>query len=566
MVGAIMLGIVCVLARVVQLKLEPDPRMIKAIGSPFSSRPQLARRGDIVDRRGRIIATTTIGYRLFVDPQVVADPQTVAVDITTAVGGDPTAIDRAILARPESRYVVVRELLEPWQAEAIERASLRGVCVEPRPVRHYPYGDLAAGIIGKVGFEHTGLAGIEHRFNRILLARGGQLRYLRDAAANPLWIDPADYEPAFNGDPVCLSIDLVVQEIVERRLARAVEDLNAGGARSIVLDARTGEILAMHDVLRTRPAWDDQIEDPLRTIDAALGRNRCVTDPYEPGSTFKPFIWSVATALGRADPEEMLDTPTGGGHRTSYGRNIRDSHYYGPSTWRKVLVKSMNSGMAIVAERMSPAEMQEAIARFGFGRRTPCGIAGQSPGLITPPSEWSRYTQSSVSFGHEIAVTPVQMARAFSAFARDGTMPTLRITAVPDRERELRFIQRVLPSSIARQTREVMRDVMHEGTGRGAQSDRYELFGKSGTAQLPLKEGGGYHEDRYVSSFIAGAPYVSPRIVVLCVIDDPDRERGHQGGADVGPIVRDIVDETLTYLGVPPDKEAAEIPALARAE
>jgi cell division protein FtsI/penicillin-binding protein 2 len=217
----------------------------------------------------------------------------------------------------------------------------------------------------------------------------------------------------------------------------------------------------------------------------------------------------------------------------------------------------MNIGMAMIAERMSHREMQDAIRKFGFGSRTNVGIPHESAGIVTKPKQWRNYTQSSVSMGHEIAVTPVQMVRAFSAFCRDGSMTSLRVTTEnPDTVVDPTAITSgaVISESIVRTAREAMRGVMEEGTGRLAQSDRYQLFGKSGTAQLPKRGGKGYWDDRYVASFIAGAPYNNPRIIVLCVIDDPDRRKGHFGGTIAGPVVRDVVEQTLNYLGVAPDK------------
>ncbi len=569
-VALIILAMIGLLGRVVQIKIAPDPRLEPSVGSAISSRVEIARRGDLLDRCGRVIATSTVGYRLFVDPVAADDPFTLAVDLAKIIRADPIKIDRKINERPNSRYIVVHNRLEDWQVEAVRRANLKGVGLEPMLVRHYPHVDLAANIVGKVGFEHQGLAGYEYLFDKELTPSPGKLTYLRDVRRKALWIDPQDYEPGRDGNDVRLSIDLVIQEIAEKRLRRAIDEHNAGGGRIVVLDCRTGEILAMADFLNTRPGWEEQTEDPARQIHPALGRNRCVTDPYEPGSTFKPFIWAVATELGRADPDEILPTPKGGGYRTSYGRLIRDVHYYGPMSWRMVLVKSTNSGMAIVAERMTHQEMQDAVQRFGFGQKTNCGLPGESPGIVTSPRQWRNYTQSSVAMGHEIAITPLQMVRAFSAFARDGTMPQLRITAVDPASQSASstapmIIHRAISLPIVQITREALKGVMEEGTGRAAQSEKYHLFGKSGTAQLPKRQGKGYHQDRYVASFIAGAPYSDPRIVVLCVIDDPDRKKGHFGGAIAGPVVRDVVDETLTYLGVPPDKVPQDLSRLASA-
>lgn len=550
-----LLGMVALLGRVVQLKIAPDVRLHPAVGTPISNRIETTRRGDLLDRVGRVIATSTVGYKLFIDPKSVVDLNTVAIDLGTVIKKNPIEIDKKLSERPDSEYVVVAQQLEDWQVEAVRKANLKGVGLDTRLVRHYPHNDLAAGIVGKVGFEHTGQGGFELIYNKDMLPTPGKLTFLRDVQRRALWIDPHDYEPGQDGEDVRLSIDLVIQELAEKRLRRAVEEYNAGGGRMIVADCWTGEILAMTDVLNHRSGWTEQISDPLRKIHPALGRNRCVTDPYEPGSTFKCFIWAVATELGKAHPDELLPIPDGP-WRTPYGRVIREAHYYGPSTWRRVLVKSMNSGMAMIAERMTHKEMQEAVKRFGFGSKTNCGLPGETAGIVTSPKQWKKYTQSSVSFGQEIAVTPLQMIQAFTAFARDGTMAQLRIDAADgtsNRSQTSAPARRVLTPQIVAIAREAMKGVMEEGSGRAAQSGKFQIFGKSGTAQLPMKNGKGYHQNRYISSFIAGAPYDEPRIVVLCVIDDPDRKKGHYGGAIAGPVVRDVVDETLTYLGVSPD-------------
>ncbi|MEE8459145.1 MAG: penicillin-binding protein 2, partial [Phycisphaerales bacterium] len=518
---------------------------------------QPARRGDLLDARGRVLATSTIGYRLFVDPTQVRDMTTIAADLAGVIDVDRREIEQRIRSGVSPQYVVIEDLLDDRQEAAVRNAGLRGVGIEPRQVRHYPHGEQAARVIGLVGFEHTGLSGSEHVYDAMLSPQKGRLTYLRDVHRQTMWIEAASYEPAADGRDVRLTIDLVVQEIAERCVLDAVRRFNAGGGRVVVLDCRTGEILAMADVLADRPGRRSIALDPARARSPSLGRNRCVTDPYEPGSTFKPFIWAAATELGYVEPGEILPCPTDRPYRTPYGRMIRDSHYLGPVSWRTVLVRSLNTGMAMVAQRMSHQEMRRAIGHYGFGRRTRCGIPGETAGLVTSAERWSDYTQSSVSFGHEIAVTPIQMVSAFSAFARGGMLTKVRIFAGPDDVQErppFRFVNRVCSPAIADLVREILGDVMIDGTGRPAQSDRYRMFGKSGTAQLPRPEGGGYFEDRYVSSFIAGAPLADPRLVVLCVIDDPDRSLGHWGGQVAGPVVRDVIDGTLAYLGVGPEE------------
>ena len=327
----------------------------------------------------------------------------------------------------------------------------------------------------------------------------------------------------------------------------------------VVLDPQSGEIVALFDMLNpnfTRDPVDDRTTDDLPV---ALRPNRCVSDPYEPGSTFKPFIWACATEMGRARPEQKLPISPAGYWITPYGRRVNDAWPYGESTWRFVLVKSMNTGMAMVAEKLTQAEMQSILRRWGFGSPTRAGIPGETSGVVTPPAKWTEYTQTSVAIGHEIAVNTLQMVRAFSAFARDGTLPMLRLTADDGVPSGLRIEQRAIAESTALDVREILADVMTNGTGRDAQSERYRLFGKSGTAELWDSELGQYHRDRYTSSFIAGAPFDHPRLVALCVLDDPDKTvADHGGGHSAGPVVRDVLDFALSYLGVAPDQPDAE--------
>jgi cell division protein FtsI (penicillin-binding protein 3) len=325
------------------------------------------------------------------------------------------------------------------------------------------------------------------------------------------------------------------------------------------MDARNGDVLAMADILRERPGWKEATRDPARRIHPSLGRNRNFTDPYEPGSTFKSFVWARATQLGAARPEEIIPLPQGGPYVTPFGRVIRDVKYPGSVSWKTVLVKSLNGGMATVALRMTHQQMQEMVRDFGFGQKVAMGIPGESGGIVTTPAKWSNYTQTSVAMGHEIAATPIQMVRAFSAFARpDGAMASPRLVLPVGDDGTPAASRPLIDPAIALVAREAMQGVVEEGTARKAQSTRYRMFGKTGTAELSIPGERGYDRDRYTASFLAAAPASDPRIVVLCIIDDPDKRKGHFGGSIAGPVVRDVVDETLQYLGVPYDQDPAK--------
>jgi cell division protein FtsI (penicillin-binding protein 3) len=583
--GYVLLGICGLLSlsvlRVAHLKVLPPPELDTTLGSRTSTTRELASRGRILDRRGRVLATTTVGAKLFADPALIwdrgwkrirdgmaRDPEAVVTtdpfdDVAEALGQvidmPEGKIRERLREKAESRYLVLDTDLSDHELDGVRTLDLVGVGTEPKLVRHYPHAPVASQLVGKTNIDQQGLSGMELMQERALAPATGKLTFLRDARRNALHIDDDAYIPPRPGSDVRLTIDLVIQEIAERRLAKAVSQYNAGGGRIVVVDPHTGDVLAMADILRKRPGWAEVTEDKDRAKDPALGRNRCVTDAYEPGSTFKPFVWATATELGVFSPSTRLPTPKDGPYRTAFGRAIRDVHYYGTVDWKTVLVKSLNSGMAMAGERMSFDQMREgAVDRFGFGHRTGVGLPGEEEGLLTPASKWTKWTQTSVAMGHEIGVTPVQMARAFSAFCTDGSIPTLRIVLPAERDGSPSAPPRtpVVAEPVALMTREAMERVLSEGTGRKAQSATYRMFGKSGTAQLPRPkgQGRGYYEDRYVSSFIAGAPLANPRLVVLCVIDDPDRRKGHYGGSIAGPVVRDVIDESLNYLGVKPDQ------------
>lgn len=547
---AVTLALLLVPLRVLQLQLAPSEQLAAEVAGISSVSRTLVRRGDLLDRRGRLLATSSLGWRAFADPVEAKDPTMLGAKLDHAIGIPAVETDRALSGRLHRRYIPVSGILEPWQVERLRDEGIRGIGLEPRSVRHYPQALDAASLVGVVGFEHSGLAGLEHSMEHALQPTEGRLRTVRDASRRTMWIPPDGFDPGDDGESIRLSIDLAIQRLAHNRLRAAVAEYGAAGGRLVVMDCRTGELLAAVDVSR------DETDVAPR-----LRRNRCVTDPYEPGSTFKPFVWAAATQDGLADPDEILPTPSNGPHRTSFGRRIRDAHYRGPTSWRMVLVKSLNSGMAIVAERMKRQRLRQLVASLGFGHPTGCGLPGETGGIVTSERNWSAYTQTSVAMGHEIAVTPVQMARAFCVFACDGRIPSATMRARPADTPLLS--EAVLEPEIAALTRRTMVRVMTEGTGKRAQSEAYSMFGKSGTAQLPKAEGGGYHEDRYVSSFIAGAPAETPRIVVLCVIDDPDRSLGAwYGGSTAGPVVRDLVDGVLPYLGVASDRldEATGLP------
>ncbi|HBS29182.1 MAG TPA: hypothetical protein DEB06_06955 [Phycisphaerales bacterium] len=586
-----------VLARVAQLQLRPGERLSAHIQDRISRRGQLAPRGDLLDRRGRVLAASRVGHRLFVDPKELKEPfgDTLA-PIAEATGWEVDAVAQRILDRVQRsrdreaegldplRYVSVGPVLNDEQVELARRIDLPGVYLEVRPVRELTGGDSIASIVGKVGVDHTGLLGAERKFDEEVRPVPGHLDYVRDARGRAMWVEASGYKAPERGQSVSLSFDLALQQIAEDEVRAGVEDADAAGGRLVMIDPRTGEVLAMVDIVRTVPGLSDpprrgaraEIDHAIRyrtirpdlgrSIHPALARNRCVEDVYEPGSTFKCFMWSVVTERGLAKVSEVFNTHDGE-FRTAYGRAVRDVVKKPSMTWREVLVHSSNIGMVQGVERLAFNHARADILRFGFGSPTNLGLPGEASGLVTSARDWSKYTQTSVASGYEVAVTPLQMVRAFSAFAREGelagTMPVLTLRAMTDAEQRAAVRERVLPEWVVLQAREAMRQVGENMDTRIAarfkdeEPLRHSMFGKSGTANIARPDGRGYFLNQYNSSFIAAAPAEAPRIVVLVVIDDPGpgpiARREHYGSWTAGPVVRRVVRRSLEYLGVPPD-------------
>jgi cell division protein FtsI (penicillin-binding protein 3) len=700
--GAFCVLLVVVLGRVAQLQLSPSASLQEQMKPRVSSRPVLPVRGDIKDRRDRVLAATRFGWRVIVDPttfpqepgtqivslaqtlnlsedlvgerilramvendrraeisggpaiglddasaaarlarilnqrvEMVADaarlplilpsedpavvgepvgelhPESPLVDPDSAIPANPIATEPAKPKKP-IRYVPIGGIIDDSIATRVRALKIKGVSLERRQIRDYPGGSTVASIVGKVGVDHDGLLGTELMLERFLGGTPGRVAYTRDSQGRPLWTAPGQVVLPQSGEDVRLTIDLEIQRIATEELQRGIEEADAVGGRCVIIDPRTGEVLAMVDLVRDIPdlmpyPWADKpvrvrgqptapiaslpgkyqryttlLEDKGRKVHPALGRNRCVEDVYEPGSTFKPFVWSTITELGLARPAESFDTE-GGRWRTFYGRPIQDVTRRDTMTWSEVLINSSNIGMIKGAERMTFQQLREVPLRFGFGSRTEVGLPGEATGLVTNPKNWSKYTQTSVAYGHEIAVTPLQMVRAFSAFARDGelagTIPQLHLTGATDPEATdltRGVLVRVLKPETALLTRDTMRGVANNMETRWAKPPeggwRYTLFGKSGTAEIPLgpppdgkvrpRGATGYYDDQYNSSFVAGAPIQDPRVVIIVVIDDPGPSRvfsspkSHYGAAVAGPVVRRTVERTLAYLGVTPSPES----------
>ncbi|HEY0008633.1 MAG TPA: penicillin-binding protein 2 [Tepidisphaeraceae bacterium] len=533
----------------------------------FQREPLFARRGGIFDRNGMLMAGTVQSQSLYVDPKFMAEQfkhegrePLLAMDEAVAricelIDRPSLEVSQLLAEKADSRFVRLADNLDEGTIRALDALDLPGLGFTPANVRYYPMGSIGAHVLGGVGGDGSGLEGVELKFNQQLAGRDGSKRTLKDARRRPLFVDADDYIAAQHGQHLILTLDANIQSIVEQELAATCERFKAKSGEAVVLDPLTGDVLA----LANYPTFNPQA---LADAPPERRRNRALTDPYEPGSTIKPFIVGPALADKITRPSEMF--PTGGASwPAGYGRRIiRDVHGYSRLAMWDVLVKSSNIGMCMLAQRMGNRGLFDALSDFHFGQRTGIELPGEDPGLVNPFRRWNRFSTESIAQGYEMRVTPLQLVRGMAAFANGGKLVDPRVvrgTVDPDGQitnasRVLSDrLPQVIDSDSAMQIRRILCDVLIRGTAQRARSTTYNLFGKTGTAHSA--KGGAYNEDNYTSSFVGGGPYENPKLVVAFVIHDPDKTLAHFGGTVAAPGAANVLDRSLAYLQVPPSPQ-----------
>lgn len=536
MVLAVMLSLLVVRAGFVMR--HPGTPIQTLLNTQFSQASLSARRGDLLDRRGQILATTDVRFRLFADPAVIDDFAMFLLRVEEVTGLDGAEIARQMAARPGSRFVVLDTDLDASLVPAVRALNLRGLGIQRQSRRLYPHGPLAGQVLG-FHSDHAAM-GAERAMQPWLAGEDGQIRFLRDARMRPLAMPHDGYRPVNDGRDVRLSLDVNIQRVVERHLRETCEKYGAPRGQVVVMDPRTGEILAMAQYPVMNPMEIGRSAERDRNIAS-------ISEVFEPGSTFKPFVWAILLEAGLVQVSDVFDGHQGR-WRAPFGRRMRDASPHGTMNFEEVLIKSSNIGMAQGALRMSGRKLREELRKFGFGQPTNVGLPGEVGGLMTSARNWSLYTQTSVSMGHEIAITPLQIMTAFSTLANGGysVRPTIRMLSSGADRTEIQGV-RVLSEPVAVLTVSTLRRAVEEGTGRALRGKPYQPFGKTGTAQIPASTGG-YEPGAYVASFIGGAPSSEPRVVIGCFIHRPDPSKGFFGGVVAAPLAASILDEIMKYL------------------
>lgn len=553
-IGAVLLALVALMGRLVYINAHDGPRLTSiAERQQMSEIPISARRGLVVDSRGRIIAGTTLRKSVFVDPSVLPDVKVAGQRLAEILDVDPAEIVPDLLAAGEKRFFVIRRGVTDAQAELVESANIYGLGVFSEPYRTYPMNEVGAALIGFVAPDGVGVSGLEYQCDKWLAGQNGVKTIMRDARRKAFWLAEGGYRPARDGFHVVLTIDAEIQAHAERELNETVTRFKAESAVAIVMHPQTGAILAMAN----SPGFDP---NHYRDYGSALYRNKALTDPYEPGSTFKSFIAAGALNEKVARLGEVFDCESGtwvDGHRT-----LHDHHAYDFLSFEEVLIKSSNIGMGKIGKRLGNERLHHYCRLFGFGERTGIDLLGEDPGTLHKVSRWTSFSTTSIPMGQEISVTPLQLIRGYCAIANGGKLvKPYVIRAVMDATGEVISDFTPPPPDEPVMSPEVMAtikdkilvEVVRQAATQSARLPNYTVFGKTGTAEIARNKGRGFEANAYVSSFVGGAPAKDPQLVVMVAVRRPQKSIGYYGAVVAAPTAARILSHSLAYLGVPAD-------------
>jgi cell division protein FtsI (penicillin-binding protein 3) len=505
-----------------------------------SSMTLQADRGQILDRNGKVLARSVPVASVWMAPEQFREANPTAQqrsEVARLLGIPLAELDER--ARSTQDFVWVRRRVDEPVWEAIRALKLKGLYRQREFRRSYPEGETIAQVVGRTDSDEKGIEGIERQFNAVLKGTDGEHRVMRDGRGRVIDEMGERREPV-NGANVELSIDGRLQFFTWNALNEAVKLHGARSGSAVVLDARSGEILALANVLgpaaRERTAHDRQ-------------RNRALTDVFEPGSTMKPFIVAAAMQQRKLTPDTSIPNealPVAG------GLFVRDEHpLAGPTiTLAQVVARSSNAGTARLAMKMDKHEMHTLLSSLGFGRRPEIEFPGAISGKLRKADSWMPIDQATMSYGYGLSTSLLQLARAYTVFARDGQLSELSIR----KQEQPLSASPVFTPEVARSMRQMLGGVTQEGgTARKAYVEGYSVGGKTGTAQAHTEEG--YDKSRRRAWFVGLAPSSDPRLIVAVMVDDPRAQNVYTGGAVAAPIFSQVVQHSLRTLGVEPDLE-----------
>lgn len=512
------------------LKNHGDARSIRVVEIP-------AHRGVITDRNGEQLAMSTPVDSIWVTPRKVFENVGRIPDLAKVMGMSVSELHEILRDRISREFIYLKRHADPDLVKAVKALGIRGVATEREYKRYYPAAEVTAHLIGFTNIDDEGQEGLELAYGKWLSGQSGKKRVLKDRL-NRVVENIESIEPSQPGKQLTLSIDRRVQYLAYRELASAVKYHQAKSGSLVMLDIRTGEVMAMVGY----PSFNPNNRKGLKS---QYFRNRAITDVFEPGSTMKPFTVAAGLESGNYNPHSPINTSPG--YYKVGEHTVRDMRDYGKIDVSNVITKSSNVGASKIALSLEPEEYWDALSRFGFGQTTGSGFPGESSGNLSPYNGWSEIEMATMSFGYGLSVTPLQLAHAYSVLATGGVMLPVSFVKVNGSVSG----KRVMPENITRQVRKMLETVVSSsGTGKRAAIRGYRVIGKTGTAHKSSR--GGYSDDRYLSLFAGIAPASEPRFAMVVLIDEPSGGH-HYGGVVAAPVFSRVMEGTFRILNIPPD-------------
>ncbi|WP_370261539.1 peptidoglycan D,D-transpeptidase FtsI family protein [Limnobacter sp.] len=501
--------------------------------------PLQAVRGTLLDRNRVVLAQSVPAQAVWYDGRRMVDAKDEDLrKLAEILGLKPERVIKQVRGDSKRAFVYLDRQVDSDVAAKAKALKIPGLGFITESKRYYPQGETMAHLVGFTSIEDKGQEGVELAFNQRLTGEDGERNVIRDRLGNVIE-DIRELRPPVNGQDLVLSVDADVQYIVLSELKKAVEFHNAKAAAAVVLDAKTGELLAMANI----PTYDPNNRGSLH---GEKLRNRVFTDMFEPGSTLKPFGVALAMEQGKVKPGTRIDT--GKGRMTIGPATISDTKELGVATVTEIIQKSSNVGTSKIVLELAPKDLWDFFNHVGFGQTPAISFPGAVAGRVRPWNKWRPIEQATMSYGHGISVSLIQLAQAYTIFANKGVfVPANLLKVEPGHEPPSR---RVISERVAQ-------DMLHmlelasgpEGTAPKAQVQGYRVAGKTGTAH---KQEGGRYVNKYVSSYVGLAPVSDPRVIVAIMVDEPKRGM-HYGGLVAAPVFSVITKSVLTRLNVQPD-------------
>lgn len=508
-----------------------------------------AARGSILASDGSPLVMNQPAFLVYAEPRLIQNIHAFVGSVAPVLALDPTELTQQ-LSDPERVWLPLAHKVESGVADSLRSLNLTGLGFEKEPKRYYPEASMAAHLLGFVGSdvngEDMGYFGLEGKYERELGGKDGVIQLEKDAQGNPILIGEAKRIEPEDGRTLVLWLDRVIQEIVERRLREGMTRYGAAEGSVIVMDPKTGGILAM----ATFPSYDPRV---YASFDKALYKNPAVASSYEPGSTFKSFVMAAALEERSVTPMETMDE-SGPVQVGEYAVRTWNNEYHGPITMTQVLEYSSNVGMVYVSRELGEEKLISFIKNYGFGKLTNIDLEDEATPELREEREWHEIDYATASFGQGIAVTPLQMVRAAAALANAGKLMEPHVVKeIRDRKGNVvpiapRMVRDVISPSSARVITEMLVSAVDNGEAKWAKPKGYRIAGKTGTAQIPVA--GHYEENKTIASFVGWGPADDPKFVMLVTLREPTSSPW--GSETAAPLFFTITKDIFSYWGIPP--------------